>query len=83
MVNQYIVVPLNTNVKYLASQWFYIRQVEPYVQCDVDQVLVSNTRWSERPNSNGMEQVREILTLINRKRSDGVIVAMNFIFRWF
>ena len=50
------------------------------MQFDIDQVLVSNPRWFERPNSNGMEQVRELLTLINRKRLDGVIVATNFTF---
>lgn len=37
-------------------------------------------RWSERPNSNGMEQVKELLTLLNCKRLDGVIVVTNFIF---
>jgi recombinational DNA repair protein RecR len=51
------------------------------VWCDVDQVLVSNPRWSEGTNSNGMEQVRELLTLINHKKLDEVIVAMNFTFR--
>ena len=56
--------------------------MEPYVQFDIDQVLVRNPRWSERPNSNGMEQVREILTLINHKRLDEVVVATKFTFRW-
>ena len=55
MLSQYIIVPLNTNVKYWASKWFYIRQVEPYVVCDVDQILVTNSKWSERLGSNGME----------------------------
>ena len=50
--------------------------------CDVDQVLVSGPKWLERPNFDGMEQVRELLTLINRKRLDGVVVATNFTFRW-
>lgn len=50
------------------------------MQCDVDQVVASNMRWSERPNSNGMEQVKELLTLLNCKRLDGVIVVTNFIF---
>jgi hypothetical protein len=69
MASQYITVPLNTNVKYWALKWFYIRQVEPYVACDVDQILVSDPRWSERTNSNGIEQVRELLVLINCKGS--------------
>ena len=49
--------------------------------CDIDQIPVSNARWSERPNASGMEQVRELLVLIDRRRVDGVIVATNFTFR--
>ena len=55
--------------------------MEPYVQCDIDQVPVANTKWSERLGLDGMEQVRELLRLINHKRFDGVDVAMNFTFR--
>ena len=80
MMSQYIIIHLNTNVKYWNSKWFYIKQVEPFLRCDVDQVSASNRRWSERPNLNGMEQVRELLTFLNRKKLDGVIVVMNFIF---
>jgi hypothetical protein len=36
MMSHYISVLLKTNVKHWNSRWFYIRQVEPYVQCDVD-----------------------------------------------
>ena len=49
--------------------------------CDIDQIPVSNTKWSERLGVNVMEQVRELLTLIDQSRVDGVIVAMNFTFR--
>ena len=49
--------------------------------CDIDQIPVSNARWSERPSANGMEQVRELLALIDQRRVDGVIVAINFTFR--
>ena len=49
--------------------------------CDIDQIPVSNARWLERPSANGMEQVRELLVLIDQRRVDGVIVAMNFNFR--
>ena len=42
---------------------------------------MSNAKWSERPSANGMEQVMELLALIDRRRLDGVIVAMNFTFR--
>ena len=41
---------------------------------------MANTRWSERPRLNGMEQVRELLWLIDRRRFDRVVVAMNFTF---
>ena len=57
-------------------------QVEPYVACDVDQIPVSNARWSERPSANGMEQVMELLALIDHRRLDGVIMATNFTFWW-
>ena len=49
--------------------------------CDIDQIPMSNARWSERPSASGMEQVRELLALIDRRRVDGVIVAMNFTFQ--
>ena len=41
---------------------------------------VADTRWSERPGLNRMEQVRELLRLIDRRRFDGVIVVTNFMF---
>jgi sulfur carrier protein ThiS len=56
--------------------------MEPYVACDVDQIPVSNAKWSERPSANGMEKVAELLALIDQRRLDGVIVAINFTFRW-
>ena len=43
---------------------------------------VANTRWSERPSPNRMEQVRVLLWLIDRRRFDRVIVVTNFTFRW-
>ena len=49
--------------------------------CDIDQIPMRNTKWSERPGANGMEQVTELLALIDRRRVDGVIVEMNFTFR--
>ena len=49
--------------------------------CNIDQIPVSNARWSERPSASGMEQLRELLALIDRRRVDGVIVEMNFTFR--
>ena len=80
MVGQYIATPLNTNVKYWAQRWFYKPQGEHHVACDIDQIPVSNTKWSERLGVNVMEQVRELLTLIDQRWVDGVIVVTNFTF---
>ena len=55
-------------------------QGEHHVACDIDQTPMSNAKWSERPGVNGMEQVKELLTLLDRRRVDGVIVATNFTF---
>jgi hypothetical protein len=80
MVTKYIATLLNTSVKYWVQRWFYMPQAQEHViACDVDQIPVSSARWSQRPNVNDMEQVREILQLIDRRRLDGVIVASNFI----
>ena len=56
-------------------------QGDHYVVCDIDQIPVSNARWWEIPSASGMEQVRELLALIDRRRVDGVIVATNFTFQ--
>ena len=48
--------------------------------CNIDQIPVSNARWSERPSASGMEQVRELLALIDRRGVDGVIVVTNLLF---
>ena len=48
--------------------------------CNIDQIPVSNARWLKGPSASGMEQVRELLALIDRRRVDGVIVVMNFTF---
>ena len=80
MVGQYIATSLNTNMKYWTQWWFYMPQGEHYVACDIDQILVSNAKWSKRPSANGMEQVTELLGLIDQRRVDGVIVATNFTF---
>ena len=55
-------------------------QGQHYVACDVDQIPMSNAKWSERPSVIRMEQVMELLALIDWRRVDGVIVAMNFTF---
>ena len=81
MVGQYIAIPLNTKVKYWAQRWFYMPQGEHYVACDIDQIPMSNARCSERPGASGMEQVRELLALIDRRRVVGFIVVMKFTFR--
>ena len=48
----------------------------------VDPIPMSNAKWLERPSTNGMEQVMELLALIDQRRLDVVIVATNFTFRW-
>ena len=68
-------------MKYWVQRWFYMPQGEHHVACDIDQIPVSNAKWLERPGVNGMEQVKELLTLIDWRRVDGVIVATNFTFR--
>ena len=50
--------------------------------CDVDQIPMSNAKWSERPSANRMEQVTELLVLIDWRRLDGVLVVTNFTFWW-
>ena len=42
---------------------------------------MSNKKWLVRPNLNGMEQVKEMLTFLDRKRVDGVCVVTNFMFQ--
>ena len=49
--------------------------------CGIDQITMSNAKWSKRPGANGMEQVMELLALIDKRRVDGVVVATNFTFR--
>ena len=48
--------------------------------CNIDHTPMSNAKWSERPGVNEMEQVTELLALINQRRVDGVVVAINFTF---
>ena len=54
--------------------------MEPFVACNIDQILVSNAKWMEKPSGNKMEQVRDLLALIDHRRLDGVLVASSFIF---
>ena len=46
-------------------------QGEHHVACDIDQIPMSNAKWSERPGVNGMEEVKELLILIYQRRVDG------------
>ena len=71
MVGQYIATLLNTDMKYWAQRWFYKPQGEHHVACDIDQIPMSNAKWLKRPSVNGIEQVKDLLTLIDRGRVDG------------
>jgi hypothetical protein len=65
MVGQYITTPLKHKCEVLGAAMVLHAKVELYVACDIDQIPVSNTKWSERPSANGMEQVTELLALID------------------
>jgi hypothetical protein len=49
--------------------------------CDVAQVPEQQDSWSEAPRATDMEQVRELLSLINKDIIDGPFVAANFMHR--
>jgi hypothetical protein len=76
IAHRYIAVPLNTNVKFWNQHWFYMPRVTGQkVRCDIDQIPVSNAKWSERPSNQEMEQVHELLALIDRRVLDGIVVG--------
>ena len=79
MAGEYIPVPLNTSLKGWNTRWFYMKQSDPVVRCDIDQILENQRSWSEKPTSADMEQVKELLELIRGMKMSGVVVAVNFI----
>ena len=78
---QYITVPLNTSLKGWNARWFYMKQTNSVVRCDVDQILENQRSWLEKPTSANMEQVKELLELMRGMKTSGVVVAVNFILR--
>ena len=52
--------------------------MEPYVVCDVEQIPISNSKWLERPISNGMEQVRKLLRMVDHSGELMASLATNF-----
>ena len=49
------------------------------IRCDVHNILVNHSNWSERPNNADMEQVMELLDLIKGVELRGELVAASFI----
>ena len=56
-----------------------MKQSHIAIHCDVDHILESQKRWSEKPSSADMEQVRELLGLIKGMKTNGGLVATSFI----
>ena len=81
MESKYILVPLNTSLKGWNARWFYMKQTDPTVRCDIDQILENQRSWSEKLNSADMEQVKELLELMRGMKMSGVVVVVNFILR--
>ena len=81
MASDYISIPLNTSLKGWNAKWFYMKQRHPAIHCDVHNIPVNQSSWSERPNSIDMEQVKELLDLIQGVEMRGELVAASFIVR--
>ena len=79
MASDYISVPLNTSLKGWNAKWFYMKQNNPVVRCDVHHIPENQRSWSERPRSIDMEQVKELLDLIQGVELRGELVAASFI----
>ena len=58
-----------------------MKQSHPAIRCDVDHVLENQMRWSERPSSADIKQVRELLGLIKGMKMNDGLVAASFIVR--
>ena len=81
MANEYINVPLNTSLKGWNSKWFYMKQSHPAIRYDIHHILENQKSWSKKPNSDDMEQVRELLDLLEGLEISGELVAASFIVR--
>ena len=54
MVREYIQVPLNTSLKGWNAKWFYIRNAQPSLFADIDDIAVPSANRSARPNGEEM-----------------------------
>ena len=81
MASEYIPMLLNTSLKGWNTRWFYMKQSDPTIRCDVDQILENQGSWSEKPTSDDMEQVKELLALMRGMKMSRVVVVVNFIVR--
>ena len=79
MASEYINVPLNTSLKGWNSKWFYMKQSHPAIYYDVHHIPENQKSWSEKLNSDDMEQVRELLDLLEGIEISGELVAASFI----
>ena len=81
MVSEYILVPLNTSLKGWNARWFYMKQTNSAIRCDIDQISENQRSWSEKPTSADMEQVKELLKLMMGMKMSRIVVMVNFILR--
>ena len=78
MAGEYIPMLLNTSLKGWNTMWFYMKQSDPAIRCNVDQILENQRSWSEKPTNADMEQVKELLELMRGMKMSRVVVVVNF-----
>jgi hypothetical protein len=54
MMSKYISVPLNSLLKEWNSRWFYNRDIESYMPCDIDHYPMATKNWLAKPSHNDM-----------------------------
>jgi hypothetical protein len=82
MKAEYLNVPLSSSTRDWYKKWFYVQQEqEPFVACDVAQILEQQESWSARLSSAERVHVEELLGMFDRNRLDRPTVALNFICR--
>jgi hypothetical protein len=82
MKAEYLNVSLSLSIRDWYKKLFYVQQEqEPFVACDVAQILEQQESWLTRPSSAKMVQVEELLGMFDRNRLNGPTVALNFIYR--
>ena len=58
-----------------------MKQSNPAIRCDADQIPENQRSWSEKPTSADMEQVKELLKLMMGMKMSRIVVMVNFILR--